>query len=165
MKSLVNKYGGDIVWVYRHHTLDYRYAESKKEAEASECAAIVGGEGAFWLFLDNAYLSTQSKDSLDTSLFLEFVSGLGVDGVQFEQCIENGEATRIIEQGNSEAANSGLEFTPSMVIFWPDGERRSLIIGSRNSETLEAAFDYVLGRDIDVEYTQQVVDDTGSYSK
>lgn len=147
MKFLVNKYDGDVAWVYRHHTLDHRFTKSRKEAEASECAAQVGGEGAFWLFLDGIFTNTQSGDTLDLSLLPEFASNIGINKVEFEQCLENGDTAEIVERQNLEASRSGLEYTPSTIVIWPDGKRRSVTIGARNRETMIAMLDYILGRE------------------
>ncbi|MEX2437517.1 MAG: thioredoxin domain-containing protein [Candidatus Paceibacterota bacterium] len=150
MKYLVNYYEGDISWVYRHHTLDHRFTKSRREAEASECAASVGGEGAFWLFLDTVYQITESNDSFDLSLLPSIVESFGVNTTEFMACVERGDHADLVERQNREAFDGGLEYTPSLVIFWPDGERRSFIIGARDRATIKNTLDYVLGREIEV---------------
>ncbi|NQV93107.1 thioredoxin domain-containing protein [Candidatus Kaiserbacteria bacterium] len=159
MKYLINYYDGDVAWIYRHHTLDHRFTKSRKEAEASECAASIGGEGAFWLFLDNIYRVTGSNDSLDLSTLPSIVGQFGVDEEAFNTCVEGGYYAGLVEGQNREAFAAEITYTPSMVIIWPDGERRSLIIGARNKKTIKTALDYILGREVVVD---TVVEEPGS---
>ena len=94
------------------------------------------------------------------------MDNIGVDREAFERCLENGDTIEIVEQGNREAAQAGLESTPSMVIFWPDGERRSLIVGARSPETMVAALGYILGRETNpINTTKTDPDEEDSYSK
>lgn len=166
MKDIVHEYNGEVAWVYRHHTLDHRYTKSRKEAEATECAASVGGEGAFWLFLEEIYRTTNSADSLDLSQLPNMVEKFGVDKERFTQCLDSGTHADRIERDNNDAFKSGLEFTPSMVIFWPDGERRSFIIGARSKDTVVAALNYILGREVNIKDTAAVdADSVPSYSQ
>ena len=44
MRSIFNQYRDDIALVYRYNTLDHLYSQSRKEAEALECADVVGEE-------------------------------------------------------------------------------------------------------------------------
>ncbi|MFC1622024.1 DsbA family protein [Patescibacteria group bacterium] len=54
-KEAVTQKPRDLAWVYRHFPLDRIHPLARAGAEASECAAEVGGEEAFWKFLDLAF--------------------------------------------------------------------------------------------------------------
>ncbi|MDP3725133.1 MAG: thioredoxin domain-containing protein, partial [Nanoarchaeota archaeon] len=52
MKTVLQNYEGEVAWVYRHFPLDRLHPKARKEAEASECAAELGGNDAFWAYVD-----------------------------------------------------------------------------------------------------------------
>ena len=54
MKQIIEEYGKDsrVAWVYRHFPLDSLHSRARKEAEASECAAELGGNEKFWAYID-----------------------------------------------------------------------------------------------------------------
>lgn len=56
MKSVYEKNGDEISWVYRNFPLEQLHPNAKKVAASSECVAKVGGNEAFWKFAD-AYSS------------------------------------------------------------------------------------------------------------
>lgn len=54
IKEVVEKYDGEVMWVYRHFPLNiHQYAEEL--ALATECAASLGGNDAFWQTLDGLF--------------------------------------------------------------------------------------------------------------
>jgi protein-disulfide isomerase len=42
----------DVAWIYRHHPLDNLHPNARMKAEATQCAAELGGKDAFWTLLD-----------------------------------------------------------------------------------------------------------------
>ena len=57
MQRVVDEYGasGKAAWVYRHFPLDNIHPKADKEAEATECAAELGGNGTFWAYVDRLF--------------------------------------------------------------------------------------------------------------
>src|SRR5207237_7967826 len=51
-KRVVDESRGQVNWVYRHFPLEMHNPGAQKQAEASECAAELGGNEAFWKFAD-----------------------------------------------------------------------------------------------------------------
>ncbi len=51
-QQVLDEYGNDLAWVYRHFPLDQIHPRARPAAEASECVAELGGEEAFWDFTD-----------------------------------------------------------------------------------------------------------------
>ena len=57
-KEIVAEYRGKVNWVYRHFPVAMHNPGAQKEAEASECAASVGGDNAVRKFADAIYART-----------------------------------------------------------------------------------------------------------
>ena len=60
MQQVVRDYDGKVAWVYRQFPLDQLHTKARKEAVASECAAEIGGNDAFW-----KYTETYASPSID----------------------------------------------------------------------------------------------------
>jgi protein-disulfide isomerase len=54
-QQVVEEFNGQVMWVYRHFPLDSIHPVARKAAEASECVAELGGNDAFWNFVDTIF--------------------------------------------------------------------------------------------------------------
>ncbi len=52
LKNIVREYGNQVAWVYRHYPLTQLHPNATVLANASECAAELGGNDAFWQMSD-----------------------------------------------------------------------------------------------------------------
>src|SRR3989338_2531696 len=68
MQQVMSEYSGQVAWVYRHFPLDSLHSKARKEAEASECAAELGGNDGFWAYVDKLFEITPSNNGLDPNL-------------------------------------------------------------------------------------------------
>lgn len=59
------EYKDKVAWVYRHFPLTQLHSKAPKEAEATECAAEVGGNEGFWKFVDKINEITPANNKLD----------------------------------------------------------------------------------------------------
>lgn len=50
--QVLEEYGDDVAWVYRHFPLDQLHPQARSAALASECVTEIGGDEAFWEFTD-----------------------------------------------------------------------------------------------------------------
>jgi protein-disulfide isomerase len=93
-KQLVDKSSGGVNWVYRHFPLGFHNPGAQKQAEASECAAKLGGNDAFWLYTDHIYARTRSNgNGFPVENLVPLAKEIGLDGGQFRRCLESGEMT------------------------------------------------------------------------
>lgn len=60
--------GEEVTWIYRHFPLDQIHSKARKEAEATECAAELGGNDAFWKYTNKLMEITPSNNQLDLKL-------------------------------------------------------------------------------------------------
>ena len=67
MRQIMDEYGkeGSVAWVYRHFPLEQLHSKAVKEAEATECAAYVGGPNKFWDYINRLFEVTPSNDGLE----------------------------------------------------------------------------------------------------
>src|SRR5207249_6414117 len=79
---------GKVVWVYRHFPIDSLHSKARKEAQASECAAALGGNEAFWAYSDKLFEVTPSNNRLDLAQLPRIAQEIGLDRAQFETCLE-----------------------------------------------------------------------------
>ena len=55
LKQIESEYGDQVVIAFRHLPLEQRHPNAKPLAEGSECAAELGGNDAFWAYLDEVF--------------------------------------------------------------------------------------------------------------
>lgn len=118
MKKIFAEYGADgkVAWVYRHFPLEQLHKNAQKEAEATECAAELGGEDMFWKYTDELYATTKSNDGLDLSTLPDIGAKLGLDKAKMKACIDSGKYTKKIEEAVAAGVKAGAAGTPYTVI-------------------------------------------------
>ena len=83
MKQAMAAYGDKVRWVYKHFPLDQLHPKADKEAEAAECAGELGGNDAFWAYIDKVFEATPSNNGLDLALLPAIAQDLGFDITKF----------------------------------------------------------------------------------
>lgn len=118
MAQVMEEYGKDgrVAWVYRHFPLTQIHPKAPKEAEASECAAELGGNNAFWNYINRIFEITPSNNGLDPNKLPEVAEEIGLDRTAFEACLESGKYREKIEAQFNDAVQSGGRGTPHTVI-------------------------------------------------
>jgi len=126
MKQIVAEYGDQVAWVYRQLPLNSIHSKATKEAEASECAAELGGNDAFWAYIDKIFEVTPSNNGLNLALLPQIARDIGLDQNKFESCLESGVHLARIASDIEDAGNSGARGTPYSVIIAPNGEKYTI---------------------------------------
>ena len=146
-KRLVDESKGQVNWVYRHFPLEMHNPGAQKQAEASECAAELGGNDVFWKFTDAIYTRTRSGGK---GFPLENLGPLavevGLDKAAFEQCLSSGKYAHKIQQHMESALRAGISGTPGNVLY--DGKTRSALAmhGAQPYERFRDAAAIFLGK-------------------
>ena len=127
-KRLVDESKGQLKWVYRHFPLDELHpGKARKEAVASECAAEIGGNDAFWKFADRFFELTASNNRTDVDAVLpQIASEIGLDKARFASCLASGRHDRRVAEDAQDAAASGGRGTPWSFIVSKSGKAYSL---------------------------------------
>lgn len=131
MKSLMDSYGktGNVAWVYRHFPLDtpdingnVLHKNAGHESQALECAAEVGGNDKFWVYINRLYEITpsvtgQTPEGLDQKELPNIAKFAGIDVAQFNTCLASGRTKTQVEADRTDGINAGISGTPSSVII------------------------------------------------
>ncbi|PIR57690.1 MAG: hypothetical protein COU71_02740 [Parcubacteria group bacterium CG10_big_fil_rev_8_21_14_0_10_38_31] len=123
MQQAIDEYGkdGKVAWVYRHLPLDSLHSKARKEAEATECAAELGGNAKFWEYTNNLYSITPSNDGLNPAELPNIAETVGLDRARFEECLSSGRTAPNVEEDVKEASANEMNGTPFTVIIDKDG--------------------------------------------
>lgn len=129
MKKVMEEYGKDgrVNWVYRHFPLDSLHPKSRKEAEATECAAELGGNDKFWEYINRIYEITPSNNGLNPEELPAIAEYVGLDKTAFEECLASGKYAEVVKKDYQDGIKSGVRGTPNTVIIAKDGRR--VVIG------------------------------------
>jgi protein-disulfide isomerase len=149
MQRLMNEYGkdGKIAWVYRHLPIQELHTKARKEAEALECAAELGGNNKFWDYTNKLYQTTNSNDSLDPAMLPTIATQVGLDRKKFEECLASGKwASKVEEQyQDGVRATGGRPGTPFSVIITKNGAKLP-INGAQPYQVVKTLIDTVINQ-------------------
>ena len=114
-----------LYWIRRHYveTGQVRFAfkhiatlgpESRRAAEASECAAE---QDQFWAYHDQIYANQAARGSLlSDETLIGFAETLELDTTAFEECLISGRHLEHVKEQTLEAEAIGVRATPGFVI-------------------------------------------------
>jgi protein-disulfide isomerase len=122
MQKLMDEYGkdGSLAWVYRHFPLDQLHPKARKESEATECAGELGGNIAFWSYLDRMFEITPSNNGLDPAELPKIAAFLKLDEKRFNECLAGGKYAEKIERDYQDGASAGANGTPFSILVLKD---------------------------------------------
>jgi protein-disulfide isomerase len=143
LKRLVNDYRGQVAWVFRHFPIAEIHPKAPKEAEATECAAELGGEAKFWAYLDRLYEITPSNNRLDPAELPRIAQHVGLERAPFEQCLRSGRHAARVAADVADALAAGAPGTPYTVIVAPNGKAYE-VVGNQPYEALRLVIDIAL---------------------
>jgi protein-disulfide isomerase len=128
----VDEYEGQVAWVFRHFGIS-------PAATASECAAELGGEDAFWNFAHEVF----SEQSTSLENLPGVAAKIGLDQGDFESCIDSGKYEGKLEEQHEGGLAAGVTGTPANFIVNDKGEVW-FIPGAVPFETLKQTIDEAL---------------------
>lgn len=126
MKQVMDEYGkgGEVAWVYRHFPLDSLHPlKARKEAAASECAAELGGQSAFWKFADRFFELSPSNNQTDIDTVLpQIAQEIGLPANEFAACLGSGKYDTHIQNDLDNAIATGGNGTPWSIVVTKSGK-------------------------------------------
>ena len=126
--KVIDEYGasGKVAWVYRHFPLDQLHSKARKEAEATECAAELGGNDTFWAYLDRMMEVTPANNGLDPAELPKIAQFVGLDTAKFNDCLSSGKFAQKIEEHVQNAFATGGNGTPWSIVVAKSGKKYPL---------------------------------------
>ncbi len=143
LQRIVAEYPGKVAWVFRHYPVDEIHPKARKEAEATECAAELGGNDKFWAYLDRLYEITPSNDKLDPAELPRIAEHVGLNRARFESCLQSGKHAQRVAEDVDDALVAGATGTPYTVVIAPNG-RLFAIVGAQPYATVKLVVDIAL---------------------
>ena len=143
MHQIMDYYGpsGNVAWVQRSFPLGI-FSKSTQEATAAECAASLGGNTAYFKFVDQIFAITPSENNLDLSKLPALATQTGLDVNKFNQCLQGGQFTKKIQDSHDEAIAAGAQGTPFILIMV--GTDAVKLQGNQPYDSMRSAIDAVL---------------------
>jgi len=144
MHQVMDFYGqsGKVAWVYRPFPLGQLHSKAPKEAEAAECAAEQGGDGAFYKYIDQIYAVTPGENNLDLAQLPVIAGQVGINVETFNQCLASGKYAKKIQASYDEAIAAGGHGTPFVLVMV--GKDAIPLDGAQPYDSMRAAIDAVL---------------------
>lgn len=137
LETVSEKYGDQVVWVYRQFPLEQLHKKAPKVAMASECVAELGGNDAFWKFTNGYYEVTLSNDRTDLETVIpKLVADTGVNKSKFDECVASGRHQARIDAHIADAVETGGRGTPWTIVIAPNGKTFA-INGAQPQSVLE----------------------------
>ncbi len=112
LEQMRNEFPNDVRFIYRHFPLSF-HPQAQKAAEASECAAKLGGNDAFWKMHDKLFANQQS---LGTELYTRLAKENGLNEANFKKCLDSGETAAIVSADMASGNDAGVNGTPATFI-------------------------------------------------
>ena len=143
MQQILEEYGDEIAWVYRHYPLNF-HANAQKAAEAAECVGSLAGNDAFWKFGDLYFERTSSNGTgFPLSDLAALGAEAGADQAAVQNCLDSDEMAQRVQDQFTTGSAAGVTGTPGTFIVTDDGVQE-LIPGALPYEQVKQAIEKYL---------------------
>lgn len=132
VKEIIKSYPKDVRFVYRHFPLTSIHPNAQKAAEATECAAKLGGNDAFWKLHDKIF---DRSPNIAPDVLVTLAKENGLKEADFKKCLDSGEMAAKVNQQMQDGSSAGVQGTPATFV---NGKLSS---GAIPLESLKAAID------------------------
>lgn len=146
LRQIMNEYGskGQVAWVYRQFPIAQLHPKAENEAIASECAAALGGNDAFWKFIDKVFEITPSNNGLDPAQLPIIAGQIGIDVSSFNACLKSGKYKDRVTADFNDAIKNGGQGTPFSVII--AGGQKTPVSGAYPYPAMKSIVETVLSK-------------------
>jgi protein-disulfide isomerase len=143
-KKVVENYNGRVNWVYRHFPLDF-HPTAMKKAEASECAAELGGNDGFWKFTDALYAASPAKDTSDPiEKYASIAEKNGLNRESFKNCLTSGKYAARVTEDFQEGTRLGINGTPGSILLNSETGETIVVSGAMPLEAITAKIEQII---------------------
>lgn len=143
-QQIVDAYKGQVAWVYRHFPLSF-HANAQKEAEASECANEIGGNTAFWKYVNTLFSKTNSGGTgFAVSDLTPLAKEIGLNETKFKTCLDSGKYSQNISDEITQGGKYGISGTPGNILLDTKTGKSKLMPGAYPFEDFKKAIDEII---------------------
>jgi protein-disulfide isomerase len=128
LHKILTDYQGRVRLVFRDFPLDI-HPDAEKAAQAAGCA---DDQGKFWPMHDKLF---ENQASLGVDMLKKYAREAGLDGHQFDSCLDTGAAKKRVEKSLQEGMHAGVDGTPALFI------NGRMLAGATSYDELKAAVD------------------------
>lgn len=127
LNKVYETYGktNQVAIVYRLFPLPI-HSQSKAESQAALCAGKIGGNDAFWSYMDKIFATTPGNNRLDLTLLPKFATELNLDKDKFASCTKDAKMAKTVDELLVKAAKAGASGTPFPIFIYEDQIKGSL---------------------------------------
>lgn len=145
MHEIMTNYGADgkVAWVLRNLPFQQLHPNAPGLALDAECVASLGGNNAYWKFVDLLF-SRPSGSETDLTNIPGYVQQVGVDQTKYQDCVNAGAKRSIVQHEFNDAIAAGAQGTPYTVITV--GNQHFTIAGARPYNTVAKVLDTLLNQ-------------------
>src|SRR3989344_2060399 len=120
LSTVTEEYGDQVAWIYRHGSSVHQ--KTVAEGAATECAAELGGNDAFWAYVDRMFEISPVNDGFDLEELPDVAQYVGLNRSNFEACIESGKYEEYVRNDFLDQQAAGGRGTPHTVVVAPNGK-------------------------------------------
>jgi protein-disulfide isomerase len=143
-QRVVDEYGDNFMWVYRHFPLDSLHPNARKVSEAAECSGQQNGNSGFWAFTDRIYELTPDRTGYTMEQMLQVAEGAGLNLASFEACLNSGEMAAKVEAHYQSGIRAGVTGTPGNILVNMETGETRLLPGAVPYDQLKMYIDQML---------------------
>lgn len=122
---------GKVKYVVKDFPLSF-HPNAQKAAEAAHCVREQKGDEGYFSMHDKIF---ENQQSLSVDNYKNWARELGVNGAQFDSCLDSGKMAGTVRKGFSEGQSDGVQGTPA---FFINGK---LISGAQPYPAFQQAID------------------------
>ena len=140
LMKVMRKYRNKVNLIYRHYPLP-GHPHAQSAAEASECAAYLGGNNAFWGFADTLF----EMKKFTPADYVPLAQRFGIDKQKFINCVNSRMFASKVEEQRKGGDSAGVQGTPTVFIISRPGKYQETVAGAEEIGT----YALIVGRMLD----------------
>ena len=143
-QQVVDSYNGKVAWVYRHFPLSF-HANAQKEAEASECANELGGNTAFWKYINTLFARTSSGgEGFPLTDLVPLAGEIGLNEAKFKKCLDSDKYAERVKNDIQTGRDAGISGTPGNILFDTKTGKSKSLPGAYPFEEFKKVIDEII---------------------
>lgn len=137
-KKLVDESQGNVNWQWMHMPLGFHNPAAQYGAEAAECAAELGDNRSFWMYIDEFFAHTRGGGQGVNDL-AQLATNIGLDADEFRECMQSARHRDKVQEHVNAAQNLGITGTPATFLVDNVTGESQLLGGAQPAEAFIAA--------------------------